>query len=51
LVFVFRPKKPLEDMLNEAPVEGVDLLRKLLQFNPDKRITADEALRHPFVSR
>nr|KAG5703246.1 hypothetical protein BaRGS_034157 [Batillaria attramentaria] len=46
-----RPKKPLEDMLSEAPVEGVDLMRRLLQFNPDKRITADEALRHPFVSR
>ncbi|KAK7491952.1 hypothetical protein BaRGS_00016798 [Batillaria attramentaria] len=46
-----KPKKPLEDMLSEAPVEGVDLMRRLLQFNPDKRITADEALRHPFVSR
>ncbi|KAK7099898.1 extracellular signal-regulated kinase 2-like isoform X2 [Littorina saxatilis] len=46
-----KPKKPLEDMLSEAPAEGVDLMRRLLQFNPDKRITADEALRHPFVSR
>ena len=48
---IHRPKKPLEDMLSEAPVEGVDLLRRLMQFNPDKRITADEALRHPYVSR
>ncbi|XP_076462548.1 extracellular signal-regulated kinase 2-like isoform X2 [Babylonia areolata] len=46
-----KPKKSLEDMLSEAPVEGVDLMRRLLQFNPDKRITAEEALRHPFVSR
>ena len=48
---IHRPKKPLEDMLSEAPVEGVDLLKRLMQFNPDKRITADEALRHPYVSR
>ncbi|KAL8572227.1 Mitogen-activated protein kinase 15 [Nucella lapillus] len=46
-----KSKKPLEDMLSDAPIEGVDLVRRLLQFNPDKRITADEALRHPFVSR
>ena len=23
------------------------LLKKMLQFNPDKRITAEEALKHP----
>ncbi|KAL8590492.1 hypothetical protein ACOMHN_011705 [Nucella lapillus] len=46
-----KPKKSLDEMLSEAPVEGVDLMQRLLQFNPDKRITADEALRHPFVTR
>ena len=51
LVVLNRPKKSLDDMLSEAPVEGVDLLKRLLLFNPNKRITADEALRHPFVSR
>lgn len=27
------------------------MLRRLLQFNPAKRITAEEALRHPFVAQ
>ena len=35
----------------EAPKDAVDLCKKLLQFNPDKRCTAEEALRHPYVSR
>ncbi len=28
--------------------EGVDLLTKMLQFNHEKRITTEEALRHPY---
>ena len=28
--------------------EGVDLLKSLLQLDPEKRITADQALQHPF---
>ncbi|XP_060077453.1 extracellular signal-regulated kinase 2-like [Ylistrum balloti] len=46
-----KPKRSFEDMLPEAPKEAIDLLRRLLHFNPDKRITADEGLRHPYVSR
>ena len=30
--------------------ESLDLLRRLLHFNPDKRITAADALRHSFVA-
>lgn len=47
----FRPKKSFEEMMADAPKDAIDLCKKLLQFNPDKRITADEALRHPYVSR
>jgi len=38
-------------MYPDASTEALDLLRKLLQFNPNKRITADEALAHSFVSQ
>jgi mitogen-activated protein kinase 15 len=46
-----KPRKSLEDVLPTAPVDGLDLLRRLLQFNPGKRPTAEEVLRHPYVSR
>lgn len=29
---------------------AIDLLRKLLTFDASKRITVEEALRHPFLS-
>jgi len=47
------PSNPrsLSDMYPNASAEALDLLRKLLQFNPIKRITAEEALAHPFVAQ
>ncbi|KAK5581277.1 hypothetical protein RB653_001308 [Dictyostelium firmibasis] len=47
------PSNPrsLSDMYPSASVDALDLLKKLLQFNPDKRITAEEALAHPFVTQ
>ncbi|XP_048582518.1 extracellular signal-regulated kinase 2 [Nematostella vectensis] len=46
-----KPKRSLADVLNTAPSDAIDLLNKLLQFNPDKRLTAEEALSHPYVAR
>jgi len=34
-----------------ASEHAVDLLRRLLEFNPEKRITAEEALRHPYLAQ
>lgn len=44
------PYSKLEDMFPGAPPEALDLLFRCMQFNPDKRITAQEALRHPYVA-
>jgi serine/threonine protein kinase len=33
-----------------ADTDAVDLLKKLLHFNPSKRITAEQALQHPFIT-
>ena len=44
-------QKSLEHLFPNASPEATDLLRKLLVFNPDKRITAEEALAHPYVAQ
>ncbi|NXU01241.1 MK15 kinase, partial [Buphagus erythrorhynchus] len=36
---------------SSTPLPALDLLKKLLVFNPAKRLTAEEALQHPYVSR
>mmetsp|Transcript_38204 Transcript_38204/g.61251 ORF Transcript_38204/g.61251 Transcript_38204/m.61251 type:complete len:512 (-) Transcript_38204:338-1873(-) len=41
--------KPLAEMFPRASPEALDLLRLCFQFNPGRRISAKEALRHPYV--
>jgi serine/threonine protein kinase len=42
--------KPLNTVCPNAPAEALDLLTKLLQFDPRKRISVDEAIAHPFLA-
>lgn len=44
-----KPKK-LRDMFPTASDDALDLIRNLLHFNPTKRLTAEEALKHPYVA-
>eukprot|EP01028_Stygiella_incarcerata_P011218 TRINITY_DN623_c0_g2_i3.p1 TRINITY_DN623_c0_g2~~TRINITY_DN623_c0_g2_i3.p1 ORF type:complete len:392 (-),score=87.35 TRINITY_DN623_c0_g2_i3:541-1716(-) len=44
------PATDLAKMFPTAGADALDLIGKLLVFNPDGRLTADEALAHPYVS-
>ncbi|XP_007445100.2 mitogen-activated protein kinase 15-like, partial [Python bivittatus] len=47
-----QPQLTLEELLPAStPPQALDLLKQLLVFNPEKRITAEEALEHPYVQR
>lgn len=43
--------KNLSEMFPGSDPDGIDLLSKLLCFNPHRRLTAAQALRHPFLSK
>ncbi len=45
----FKKKIPFKQMFPKTSDLALDLLEKLLAFNPVKRITVDEALQHPYL--
>ena len=38
-------------ILKQADAKALDLLDKMLTFNPNKRITVEEALAHPYLEQ
>ncbi|GLE05577.1 hypothetical protein PINS_up014609 [Pythium insidiosum] len=43
-------RRPLHRLFPNISDLGIDLLSKLLTYNPEQRITAEDALRHPYFS-
>ncbi|CAI2368800.1 unnamed protein product [Moneuplotes crassus] len=41
----------LESIFPSAPEDSIDLMNKLLKFNPSERLTVEECLEHPYVSQ
>jgi len=44
-----RPRRSLESLYPAADQAAIDLLKKMLMFNPEKRLTALQALEHDFL--
>ncbi|XP_030045198.1 mitogen-activated protein kinase 6 [Microcaecilia unicolor] len=44
------PHKPLTQLLRGITPEALDFLEQILTFNPMDRLTAEEALSHPYMS-
>ncbi len=38
-------------MFPDASAQAIDLLERMLQFNPSKRITVEDALAHPYLAQ
>lgn len=47
----FKPKVPWERLFPNACAKALDLLDKMLTFNPNNRITVEQALAHPYLEQ
>lgn len=46
-----KPKIPWTKLYADADLKALDLLDKMLTFNPHRRITVEEALAHPYLEQ
>ncbi len=42
---------PFRVMFPDASHLAIDLMEKMLQFSPEKRITVEQALAHPYLAQ
>ncbi|SBT72158.1 mitogen-activated protein kinase 1, putative [Plasmodium malariae] len=49
--FVNIKKRNFSDIFHKVSKDSLDLLQKMLQFNPSKRISAENALKHKYVEQ
>lgn len=47
----YKPKVPWVQLYPNADRKALDLLDRMLTFNPQKRITVEEALAHPYLEQ
>ncbi|KAJ8901844.1 hypothetical protein NDN08_004049 [Rhodosorus marinus] len=45
-----KPQMRFQDLYPGTRPDAIDLLEKMLVFNPDKRITVEQALKHPYLA-
>ncbi|KAH3713426.1 mitogen-activated protein kinase 4-like [Dreissena polymorpha] len=45
------PERPLSDCIKSVDIDALDLVEKLLVFEPSLRLTAEEALAHPYLQQ
>ena len=45
-----KPRVPFQQLFPQANPLALDLLSKMLNFDPAKRITCDQALEHPYLA-